>query len=347
MSATRSAYVQAGVDIDAANRTKRVIKDLVRSTFGPGNIGELGGFGGLFAPPWRDYQEPVLVSSVDGVGTKLKLAFLSGIHDTVGQDIVNHCANDILVQGARPLFFLDYLALGSHEPTVVEAVVRGLALACRQLGCTLIGGETAEMPGMYPPHEYDLAGTIVGIVERSRLVDGTGIRSGDCIIGLASDGLHTNGYSLARRVLLEQAGLGLDDPLGETGRTVVQELLRPHRPYVHPVHRLLAEVPVKGMVHITGGGFWDNVPRTLPAGLTAQLQRGSWTVPAVFPFIQQAGGIDEHEMYHVFNMGIGMMLFVAAADADCAVALLQQDGEDARLIGGVTPGNEGVCLCSA
>ncbi|MEW6752540.1 MAG: phosphoribosylformylglycinamidine cyclo-ligase [Candidatus Latescibacterota bacterium] len=346
MPAAQSAYARAGVDIHAANRTKKVIKDLARTTFGPGVVGELGAFAGVFAPPWRQYREPVLVSSVDSVGTKLKLAFLSGIHDTVGADIVNHCANDILVLGARPLFFLDYLALGSHEPEVVVAVLRGLAGACRDLGCALIGGETAELPGFYAPREYDLAGTIVGIVERDGLLDGSSIEPGDRILGLASNGLHTNGYSLARRVVLEQAGLRLEDRLGDTGRTVIEEMLRPHRAYVHSVHRLMEEVPVKGMVHITGGGFWDNVPRTLPAGLTADLQRGSWAVPPVFAFIEETGAIDEHEMYHVFNMGIGMMLFVAPAQVDPALALLRQAGEDARLIGEVSRGEAGVRLCS-
>ncbi|MFA6111338.1 MAG: phosphoribosylformylglycinamidine cyclo-ligase [Candidatus Latescibacterota bacterium] len=340
----RGAYAEAGVDIEAANRTKQAIKEAVRSTFSPAVLGDLGGFGGLFVPPFGEYREPVLVGSVDGVGTKLKLAFLSGIHDTVGIDIVSHCGNDILVQGARPLFFMDYLAMGRHDPEVAEAVVRGVAQGCRQIGCALIGGETAEMPGFYAPGEYDLAGSIVGIVDRERIVDGRGIGPGDVILGLASDGLHTNGYSLARRVVFEQAGLGLDDRLGDTGRTVVEELLRPHRPYVTPVLSLLAEVPVKGMAHLTGGGFWDNLPRTLAKGLRVRVRRGSWEVPAVFSFLQHAGKISEREMFHVFNMGVGLVLFVAAADADRAVAILRSAGEDARVIGEVDRGEEPVVL---
>ncbi len=344
MAGRKSAYAAAGVDIDAANRTKSVIKELVGSTFGAGVVGSTGGFGGMFAPPWREYEDPVLVSSVDGVGTKLRVAFASGRHDTVGIDIVHHCANDILVQGARPLFFLDYLAMGVHDPDVATAVVAGVAAGCRSVGCALIGGETAEMPGFYQAGEYDLAGTIVGIVDRARIIDGSGIGVGDAIIGLASDGLHTNGYSLARRIVFEQAGLGLEDPLGQTGRTVVDELLRPHRAYVGPVLRACAELPVKGIVHITGGGLWDNVPRVLPAGLCARLRAGSWDVPPVFAFLQEQGRIDPQEMYHVFNMGLGLVLFVDAARADAAVALLRQAGEDARRVGDVVAGERSVVL---
>ena len=346
MAEKKSAYAAAGVDIEAANRTKRSIKEMVKSTFTEGVLGDMGGFGGLFAPPWKECEDPVLVSSVDGVGTKLKLAFMSGIHDTVGVDIVNHCANDILVQGARPLLFMDYLALGSHEPAVVEGIVSGVARGCREIGCVLIGGETAEMSDFYQPGEYDLAGSIVGMVDRKKIVDGTGIKVGDCIIGLGSDGLHTNGYTLARRVILEQAGLGLDEPLGETGRTVVEEMLRPHRAYVNPVMSLLQESMVKGLVHITGGGFWDNVPRTLPDGLSALIQKGSWEVPAVFPFIEKTGGIDEKEMYHVFNMGIGMMVFIEAQQAEHALSLLETAGEKVWVIGEVVEGNQGVRLTS-
>jgi len=344
MADEKSAYARAGVDIAAASQTKKAIKETVRSTFREGVLGDMGGFGGLFAPPWKEYEDPVLVSSVDGVGTKLKLAFMSGIHDTVGMDIVNHCANDILVQGARPLFFMDYLAMGSHEPAVAEAVVRGLARGCREIDCVLIGGETAEMPGFYQAGEYDLAGTIVGIVDRTRIIDGAQIGAGDCVVGLASDGLHTNGYSLARKVILEQAGLALDDPLGDTGRTVVEEMLRPHRGYVRPVLRLIAEVGVEGLVHITGGGFWDNVPRMLPEGLTALVQKGRWEVPAVFRYIQETGDLDEGEMYHVFNMGIGMMVIVAGPKVDQTLARLQEDGEKAWVIGEVVEGDQGVRL---
>ena len=339
-----SAYARAGVDIEASNQTKKSIADLVRTTFGPEVVGGAGGFGGLFQPAWSHYREPVLVSSVDSVGTKLKIAFASGIHHTVGMDMVFHCANDILVQGARPQFFLDYLAMGSHASEVATAVVEGLARGCRQVGCALIGGETAELPDMYQPGEYDLAGTIVGIVDRHRLLDGRSIAAGDCIIGLGSDGLHTNGYSLARQVVFDQAGLALGDPLGDTGRTVVEELLRVHRPYVEPVLGLDGRVEVKGLVHITGGGLWDNIPRVLPPGLSAQLSGGSWEIPAVFRFIEQTGGIDGREMYHVFNMGLGLVLFVPADQAAAAVDSLRAAGERAWVVGEVGTGADPVLL---
>ena len=340
----KSAYARAGVDIDAANQTKGAIKELVRSTFNQGVLGDMGGFGGLFVPPWKECEEPVLVSSVDGVGTKLKLAFMSGIHDSVGMDIVNHCANDILVQGARPLFFMDYLALGSHDPTVVEAIVRGLAQACREIGCVLIGGETAEMAGFYQAGEYDLAGSIVGMVDRQRIIDGRTIEAGDVVIGLASDGLHTNGYTLARKVILEEGGLELDKPLGDTGRTAAEEMLRPHRAYVKPVLGLMEEVEVRGLVHITGGGFWDNVPRILPDGLGVVIRRGEWDIPPIFTFLSQVGEIDEREMFHVFNMGIGMMAFVPREEGEKGVAFLRDRGEDARIIGEVIEGEKAVQL---
>lgn len=344
MTEKKSAYAQAGVDIEAAKQTKKAIGEAVRSTFIPGVLGDVGGFGGLFAPSWKEYAEPVLVASVDGVGTKLRLAFASGIHDTVGVDLVNHCGNDILVQGARPLFFLDYLAMGSHDPQVAEAVVRGVARGCRELGCALIGGETAEMPGFYRPGEYDLAGSMVGIVDRSKIIDGKRICPGDGIVGLASNGLHTNGYSLARKVILEQAGLRLDDPLGDIGCTVFEEMMRPHRAYVKPVLRLLETLEIKGMAHITGGGFWDNIPRILPAGTAALIHKGSWEMPPVFSFIACVGRIEEREMYHVFNMGIGLMLFVGASQVDQVLALLRQEGEKAWLVGEVVAGDREVRL---
>ncbi|NKB70880.1 MAG: phosphoribosylformylglycinamidine cyclo-ligase [Candidatus Latescibacteria bacterium] len=342
MNKRNSAYARAGVDIEAANQTKKSIAELVRTTFGPQVIGSAGGFGGLFRPDLSPYKDPVLVSSVDSVGTKLKIAFASGFHNTVGRDMVFHCANDILVQGARPLFFLDYLAMGSHAPEVATAVVEGLASGCRTLDCALIGGETAELPDMYQPGEYDLAGTIVGMVDRSRLLDGQAIAAGDRIIGLGSDGLHTNGYSLARRVIFEQAGLALDDPLGATGRTVVEELLRVHRPYVTPVLALSEQVPIKGMVHITGGGLWDNIPRVLPPRLSAQLVGGAWEIPPVFHFIEEAGQIESREMYHVFNMGLGLLLFVGPDQAEQAVEQLRAAGERAWLVGEVVVGDDPV-----
>lgn len=333
----KSAYAAAGVDIEAANRSTRTIKELVRTTFGPEVVGGPGGFGGMFAPPWKEYRDPVLVSSIDGVGTKLRLAFVSGRHDTVGIDIVHHCANDILVQGARPLFFMDYLAMGVHDPDVVEAIVRGVATGCRNVGCALIGGETAEMPDFYRPGEYDLAGSIVGIVDREGIIDGRSVTCGDAIIGLASDGLHTNGYSLARRIVFTMAELEPDDPLGATGHTVTEELLRPHRSYVQSVLALLQTVSIKGIAHITGGGVWDNLPRVVPAGLCARIRRGTWSIPPVFDFLQETGKIDEHEMFHVFNMGLGLVLFVDPADSEAALEGLRAHGEDARLIGEVEP----------
>jgi phosphoribosylformylglycinamidine cyclo-ligase len=339
-----SAYAQAGVDIAAANETKSRIKTLVQSTHGSGVLGTMGGFGGLFLPPIKAYDEPVLVSSVDSVGTKLKVAFMTGRHDSVGQDMVNHCANDILVQGAKPLFFLDYLAMGQHDPGVAEAVVAGLATGCKAINCALIGGETAELPDFYQPGEYDLAGTIVGIVERSAIIDGSTCQAGDVLIGLASDGLHTNGFSLARRVIFQVAKMNHQDLFGPTGRSFGDELLIPHRSYVKPVLQVLEQVPIKGMAHITGGGFWDNIPRSLPNHLGAQVQAGSWQIPPIFDFIQQAGSIAMKEMYHVFNMGVGMVIALAAENLDTALEILQAAGETAFILGDLVEGEHRVFL---
>ena len=345
MSEAKSAYAQAGVDIEAANRTKGKIKSLVQSTFNKGVLGDIGGFGGLFAPPWKQYKDPILVSSIDGVGTKLKLAFDTGIHNTIGRDIVFHCANDILVQGARPLFFTDYLALGSHDSAVVEAIISGLAGACREIDCVLLGGETAEMGDFYQAGEYDLAGSIVGMVERDRIIDGAGIRPGDVVIGLSSDGLHTNGFTLARRVVFEGAGLAVGALFPGSQHTVGEEMLRPHRSYVAPVLNLLDQVNIRGLAHITGGGIWDNIPRILPAGVDVVLQQGSWEIPSIFGYIQEVGGIEEREMYHVFNMGIGMVAVVTESDADKTVEILCQSGENAQVVGRVAPG-EGIVRLS-
>jgi len=338
----QSAYAAAGVDIEAADATKRRMRSIVRSTFGPEALADIGGFGGLFAPAWKDYPEPVLVSSVDGVGTKLKVAFMTGVHHTVGADLVYHCANDILVQGAKPLFFLDYIGMGRHDPEVALAVVSGVAEGCRRVGCALIGGETATMPDFYGPGEYDLAGTIVGIVDRSRIVDGSAIRPGDALIGLASDGLHTNGYSLARRLLFEVAGLTPEARVEAWGGTVGEELLRPHRPYVGPLLHLLDRVPVHGMAHITGGGFVDNIPRVLPDGLKARVEKGTWPVSPVFTTLKGMGDVSEAEMYRVFNMGIGFVAAVPAERAEEALRLLVEQGERAYRIGGVMEGGKGV-----
>ena len=341
-----SAYAQAGVDITAANETKNRIKTLVKSTFQEGVLGAGGGFGGLFMPALKDYNEPVLVSSVDGVGTKLKVAFMSGRHETIGQDIVSHCANDILVQGAKPLFFLDYLAMGQHDPGVVEALVSGLATGCQAIDCVLIGGETAEMPDFYQVGEYDLAGTIVGIVDRSAIIDGKSCQAGDILIGIASNGLHTNGYSLARKAIFQEAKVDYKDIFAATGRSFGEELLIPHRPYVKPVLQVLNQVPIKGMSHITGGGFWDNIPRSLPEHIGARIQVGTWQVPPIFDFIQQAGAIKKEEMFHVFNMGVGMTLTVATEFGDSVLEILTNAGEKAFVMGELIEGEHRVFMDS-
>jgi phosphoribosylformylglycinamidine cyclo-ligase len=324
-----SEYKAAGVDIDAGNETVRRIRGLARSTFTAGVLSEIGSFGGLFRLDRARFQEPVLVSSADGVGTKLKVAFMTGRHDTVGGDLVNHCVNDILVQGAEPLFFLDYLATGRLSPEVAEQVVSGIARACRDNGCALIGGETAEMPGFYGEGEYDVAGFIVGIVERAKIVDGRGILPGDVLIGLPSAGLHTNGYSLARRVLFETAGWTPDTFVNEIGTTVGDALLAPHRSYLRLVQPLLARDQVKGMAHITGGGITENLPRILPDGCAAEIDLRSWQVPPIFELLQRRGGITTDEMFRAFNMGVGLVIACAARDAQRVVNMLSEAGERA------------------
>jgi phosphoribosylformylglycinamidine cyclo-ligase len=337
------SYRDAGVDIDAATRAMRGISEMVRSTATPDTLSGLGSFGGLYRVP-AGLSAPVLVASTDGVGTKLKLAFLTGRHDTVGEDLVNHCVNDILVQGAHPLFFLDYIGLGRLEPGTVEALVAGIARGCRANGCALLGGETAEMPDFYAPGEYDLAGTVVGVVEESAIIDGSAIREGDAVVALASSGLHTNGYSLARRVLLDRMGLGVDDPFpGEEG-TVGDVLLRVHRSYLAALRPEIAAGRVRGLAHITGGGLVDNVPRILPAGLSVRIDRSSWEVPPIFRTIQSGGGIEDAEMFRAFNMGIGMAAVVAAADADALLAGLAAAGEQAWVAGDVVRGDGAVQL---
>jgi phosphoribosylformylglycinamidine cyclo-ligase len=334
-----SAYARAGVDIDAKMRGLSAIKRMVRATATPAVLASIGPFGGLFRSPGRDR---ILVASTDGVGTKLKVAVMAGRHDTVGQDIVNHCVNDILVQGATPLFFMDYIGTSRFERTVFEQVVAGLCRACRQNRCALLGGETAEMPGLYPPGEYDLVGTIVGAVDRRRLITGRSVRAGDVIVGLPSTGLHTNGYSLARRAIFEQAGLKPDDPLPGTGRRVADALLAVHRSYLRPVAALMARVPVQGMAHITGGGFPDNVPRVLPDGVSAKIDRSSWRVPPLFTFIREHGGVDRDEMYRVFNMGIGYVIMVREHDAGRALDVLRRAGSRPVVIGRIMRGSEPV-----
>jgi phosphoribosylformylglycinamidine cyclo-ligase len=339
------SYAAAGVDIDAAQRAMRGVAELVRSTATPDTLSELGAFGGLYRVP-RDTRSPVLVASTDGVGTKLKVAFASGRHDTVGEDLVNHCVNDILVQGARPLFFLDYVGVGRLEEGVVKALVAGVARGCRANGCALLGGETAEMPDMYAPGEYDLAGTIVGVVEEDRVIDGRGIRPGDAVVALASSGLHTNGYSLARRICFERMGLSLDDPFPEEEGSVADVLLRVHRSYLRALLPLVGAGRVRGMAHITGGGLVDNVPRVLPSGVDARFDLATWTVPPVFRVLQREGGVEEREMFRAFNMGVGMAVVVAPDDADAAVRDLRDAGEEAWLAGEIVPGAGAVVLNS-
>ena len=334
-------YRQSGVDIDAGNETVKRIKSLARSTFTPGVMSDIGAFGGLFNLQAAGVTEPVLVSSADGVGTKLKLAFMTGRHDTIGADLVNHCVNDILVQGAVPLFFLDYLATGRLSPDVAEQVVVGVARACRENGCALIGGETAEMPGFYAEGEYDIAGFIVGVVERSRLIDGRTIEPGDALVGLPSSGLHTNGYSLARKVFFETCGLQSDSYVDGLGGTVGDVLLATHRSYLAPMRPLLEAGVVKGMAHITGGGITENLPRILPPGCAARIDRRQWQVPPVFSFIGERGGIADAEMLRAFNMGIGLIVACAPDSCDQVLARLRETGETAAVrIGTVVEGDQ-------
>jgi phosphoribosylformylglycinamidine cyclo-ligase len=296
-----SRYAEAGVDIDAKTTALERAKAAIRSTFTPGVLGDVGGFGGLFRPDLSGYVEPVLVASTDGVGTKLKVAFETERHDSCGADLVNHCVNDILVQGAKPLFFLDYVATGRLDPTVLQKVIEGIARGCRENGVALLGGETAEMPGFYAPGEYDVAGTIVGIVDRKKIVDGSRIRAGDVALGLPSAGLHTNGYSLARDVLFERLKKSSQDRLPELGSATIGEVL-------------LARDVVHGMAHITGGGFFDNIPRVVPKDLEVVIKGGSWPVPPIFEVIERAGEVSFEEMHRVFNMGVGMVVFAAPDD---------------------------------
>jgi phosphoribosylformylglycinamidine cyclo-ligase len=329
-------YKDSGVDIDAGNEVVRRIKGLARGTHTPGVLSELGSFGGLFGLGERARRDPVLVASADGVGTKLRLAFMSGIHTTIGADLVNHCVNDILVQGAEPLFFLDYLATGRLDPDVAVQIVEGLARACRENHCALLGGETAEMPGFYADGEYDVAGFIVGIVERECLIDGRGIAPGDVLIGVPSSGLHTNGYSLARTIVFDRLALRIDTRVPELGVTVAEALLTTHRSYLALMRPLLESARIKGMAHITGGGITDNLPRVLPAGSDAVIQLGSWDVPAVFRWLQRAGGVPQDDMLRTFNMGVGLILVVSAAsEADVLAGLAAAGEPGARTIGRV------------
>ena len=341
---TPATYAEAGVDIDAGNEAVLRMKDHIRSTFTPGVLADVGSFGAMFALDKNAVSEPVLVSSIDGVGTKLKVAFAMDRHDTIGRDLVSHCVNDILVQGARPLFFLDYFGTGRLQPQVAAAVVGGLAEGCRAVGCALVGGETAEMPGMYADGEYDLAGCIVGIVERGKILDGSRVGAGDALVGLASDGLHTNGYSLARYILFDRAGLTIERYLPELGTTLGNALLAPHRCYAPAILPLLDddEFDIHAMAHITGGGFYDNIPRALPADCQAIVERHTWTPQPIFQLIQDLGSVPDAEMFRAFNMGIGMVLVVPAEQAVFLVERLNSVGESAALIGHVQRGSQEV-----
>jgi len=337
-------YKDSGVDISAGDRATQKIKSLARSTFTPHVLKEIGSFGGFFSFRRGEYKSPVLVSSVDSVGTRLKVAFIMGKHDTVGEDLVNHCVNDILVHGAKPLFFLDYIGTGKLLPDVIEQIVRGLSRACRKVGCSLIGGETAELPEFYKKGEYDLAGCIVGVVERKKIIDGSDIRPGDQIIGLKSNGLHTNGYSLARKVLFNRARLSVNDHLKELKTTVGKELLKVHRCYAPSIFPLLRKFKIKGIAHITGGGIKGNLCRILPKNCDAKVLTDSWRVPPIFKLIQRMGNVENEEMFKVFNMGIGLVLVVSKNETDRILKRLYSLKETAYLIGQITSGNGEVKL---
>jgi phosphoribosylformylglycinamidine cyclo-ligase len=341
----QKAYARAGVDIDLGNRVKATLPQLLASTHRREVLGKVGGFGGLFALDTRRHRQPVLVSSVDGVGTKLKIAFAMDRHDTIGEDLVNHCVNDIAVLGAEPLFFLDYLGTGKLEPHVFTEILRGFARGCAANGCALIGGETAQMPGFYQPGEYDLSGTIVGVVEKSRMLDGRGIRPGDQVLGLASSGLHTNGYSLARKILFEQMKLKPSSRLAELDGSIGEELLKVHVSYGPLVQRLLRKFNrpgrargLKGLAHITGGGFVDNLPRVLPRTCDAVVRKGSWEMLPIFQILRDRSGVPEPELYQVFNMGVGMTLITAPEQADAVLREARRDGHQAWAIGEIVKG---------
>jgi len=335
------SYADAGVNIDKANRTKQRIKYLAHKTFTKGVLSEIGGFGGLFSVD-KKYVDPVLVSSVDGVGTKLKVAFEMNMHHTVGGDLVNHCVNDIAVQGAVPLFFMDYLATGVLDPEIAEKIVSGLAEACKHNGCALIGGETAEMPGFYPKGEYDLAGFIVGVVEREKIINGKTVEVGDCVLGLPSNGLHTNGYSLARKLLFEVAAYSPETFVSEMKNKVGNELMRTHRSYWPIIRKLIAGECVGALAHVTGGGITENLPRVLPKGTAAVIELGTWPVLPIFEHLQHLGNVEQEEMLRTFNMGLGMLVVVPAKKFKKAQTLLERAGEKFYSVGRIVKGERKV-----
>lgn len=332
------SYEESGVNLEAGYEVVSRIKKHVKSTERLGSMGNIGSFGGMFDLGSLGYEHPILVSGTDGVGTKLKIAFASGIHDTIGIDAVAMCVNDVLAQGAEPLVFLDYVAVGKNHPEVVEAIVAGVAEGCRQAGCALVGGETAEMPGMYDEDEYDIAGFTVGAVEKSKLIDCSKVSVGDMLVGLPSTGVHSNGFSLVRKIVVDNS-LAYSDVLPETGRRTLGEmLLTPTRIYVKPVLRLLKEVDVHGLAHITGGGFDENIPRILKEGQGVEIEEGSWEILPVFRFLEKYGKVPHREMFNIFNMGIGMVMAVAPEDVDKTLSLLRAEGESPVVIGRVTEG---------
>jgi phosphoribosylformylglycinamidine cyclo-ligase len=335
-------YSDAGVSIDAANAAVERIKRLARSTFNARTLSEIGSFGGMFDGAFPGMSEPVLVASADGVGTKLKVAFMTGVHETVGRDLVNHCTNDILVQGARPLFFLDYVAAGVLAPETIVSVVEGVARGCRENGCVLLGGETAEMPGIYSEGEYDVAGFIVGVVGREKVIDGSRVEPGDILLGLPSAGLHTNGYSLARKLFFEVAGYEVGTHLDALGMSVGEALLQPHLSYLRPLEGLLDTGAVKALAHITGGGLLENIPRVLPEGMAVEINRGSWPVLPIFRVMQEIGNVADAEMHRTFNMGVGMVVICAPTDAETIRYHFDSPGSDCFKIGRVVEGNREV-----
>ncbi|MFH0930879.1 MAG: phosphoribosylformylglycinamidine cyclo-ligase [Candidatus Zixiibacteriota bacterium] len=340
-------YKISGVDIDKADLAKKKIKSLVRSTFSKNVLTDIGSFGGFFALTLKEYKDPVLVSSVDGVGTKLKIAFQMKKHDTVGEDLVNHCVNDILVHNAKPLFFLDYIATGKLSPSIVEEIVKGLVRGCIKNNCSLIGGETAEMPDFYKPEEYDLAGCIVGIVERKKIIDGSKIVHGDLILGLGSNGLHTNGYSLARKVIFEIGKYRVADYVKELKNTIGEELLKVHRSYARPIFKVLGKYQIKGMAHITGGGIPGNLIRILPDGYQARIDVSSWRILPIFNFIQRIGNLETEEIFRVFNMGVGLILVVSKNNVEKIKKELEKSGEKVFEIGKVVSGKRKVILTNS
>ena len=337
-------YSDAGVDIDAATRATDKIKELARRTFNQRTLSEIGSFGGMFDGAFPNLKQPVLVASADGVGTKLKIAFNTGVHNTVGRDLVNHCVNDILVQGARPLLFIDYIATGKLLPDVVAEIVAGVSAGCRENGCVLLGGETAEMPDFYATGEYDIAGFIVGVTDREKIIDGKTITPGDVLLALPSVGLHTNGYSLARKLFLEVAGYEVDTRLEALGMTVGEALLQPHLSYLKPLNELLDSGMIKGLAHITGGGLTDNIPRILPEGAAVEIDKGSWPVLPIFKLMQEIGNVSEAEMYRTFNMGVGMVVVTSATDQAAVASHLQQQSAAVYEIGRVSKGNQEVSI---